>query len=299
MAVGSSPLLELEPHVRIIGSLFGNAPSRRRGSSDDVVGSRPYQVGDDVRRIDWATSARLSALRGEDHFVVRESYGEEAPIVCFALDRSASMALYPREYPWLHKPDAVRQIADVVALSAGHYHCPLAYLDAETWQSPSTSTGPEDLEQLLDQGRYDRSGDTIDSLFRRLRSVEHLLPGGSFVFICSDFMEVPSERTLAMVIDAEWDLVPVVVQDPLWEQSYPEAAGEVALPVCDEAGRFRLLRQGRAEVRDRRQEHEARLRRLDELLTNYGFPPIVLSELGPAALIDALRSWHARRGMLR
>ncbi len=221
--MSSSPLLELEPHVRIIGSLFGNSPSRRRGSSDDVVGGRPYQIGDDVRRIDWATSARLSALQDKDHFVVRETYGEEAPIVCFALDRSSSMALYPREYPWLHKPDAVRRIAEVVALSANHYHCPLAYLDADTWQSPSTSTGLEELVQLLDQGRYDRPEDTIDSLFRRLRTVEHLLPGGSFVFCCSDFMQMPSKQTLAMVIDAEWDLVPIVVQDPLWEQSYPEA----------------------------------------------------------------------------
>ena len=297
--MSSSPLLELEPRVRIIGSLFGNAPSRRRGSSDDVVGGRPYQIGDDVRRIDWATSARLSALEDKDHFVVRETYGEEAPIVCFALDRSSSMALYPREYPWLHKPDAVREIAEVVALSANHYHCPLAYLDADSWHSPSTSTGLEDLVQLLEQGRYDRPGDTIDSLFGRLRAVEHLLPGGSFVFCCSDFMQVPSQRTLAMVIDAEWDLVPIVVQDPLWEQSYPDAAGDVALPLCDEAGRFRLLRQSRAEVRDRRQAHEARLRSLDELFSSYGFPPIVLSELAPAALTDALRSWQMRRGLLR
>jgi hypothetical protein len=123
------------------------------------------------------------------------------------------------------------------------------------------------------------------------------LPGGSFVFCCSDFMQVPSTQTLAMVIDAEWDLVPVVVQDPLWEQGYPEAAGDVALPVCDEAGRFRLLRQSRAEVRDRRHAHEARLKRLDEQFTSYGFPPIVLSELGPAALADALRSWHVRRAL--
>ncbi len=297
--MSSSPLLELEPHVRIIGSLFGHAPSRRRGSSDDVVGGRPYQAGDDIRRIDWATSARLSALRGEDHFVVRESYGEEAPIVCFALDRSSSMALYPREYPWLHKPDAVRQIAEVVALSAHHYRCPIAYLDADSWRPPSMSTEVEDLVLLLDRGRYDRPRDGADSLFARLRAVEHLLPGGSFVFCCSDFVHVPSERTLAMIIDAEWDLVPVVVQDPLWEQTYPTAAGEVALPVFDEAGRFRLLRQSRAEVRERRQAHEERFRRLEELFTSYGFPPIVLSELGFAALTDALGSWHARRGLLR
>jgi uncharacterized protein (DUF58 family) len=297
--MSSSPLLELEPHARIIGSLFGDAPSRRRGQSDDVVGSRPYQVGDDVRRIDWATSARLSALRGEDHFVVRESYGEEAPIVCFAVDRSASMALYPREYPWLHKPDAVRRIGEIVALSAGHYHCPLAFLDADSWRPPSTATGLDELVELIDGRGYDRPEDTIDSLFGALRSVEHLLPGGSFVFCCSDFMHMPSPQALAMVVDANWTLVPVILQDPLWEQSYPEIAGEVALPVCDETGRFRLLRQSRAEVRERRATNEARLRRLDELFTAYEFPPIIVSDPGPAALGEALQSWNVRRRPLR
>lgn len=297
--MSSSSLLELEPHVRIIGSLFGSAASRRRGQSDDVVSGRPYQPGDDVRRIDWATSARLSALRGEDHFVVRESYGEEAPFVCFTVDRSPSMALYPHEYPWLHKPDAVREMAEVVALSAGHYHCPLAFLDAGNWRPPSTSNEPDELSRLLDEGAYDRSEETIDSLFGHLHAVQHMLPGGSFVFCCSDFLEVPSQRTLAMIVDAEWELVPVVVQDPLWEQSYPEAAGEVALPVRDEGGRFRLLRQSRAEVRERRRANEARLRRLEELFTGYGFPPIVISEIGPTALADALMSWNVRRRPMR
>jgi len=297
--MSSSSLLELEPHARIIGSLFGNAPSRRRGRSDDVVGSRPYQVGDDVRRIDWATSARLSALRGEDHFVVRESYGEEAPIVCFTVDRSASMALYPREYPWLHKPDAVRRMAEIVALSAVNYHCPLAFLDAETWRSPSTTTGLEDLVEMIDGRGYDRSEDTIDSLFGSLRAVEHLLPGGTFVFCCSDFMQVPSTQALAMIVDAGWTLVPIIVQDPLWEQSYPEVAGKVALPVHDENGRFRLLRQSRTEVRERRETNEERLRHLDDLFTSYGFPPIIVSELDPAALGEALRSWNVRRRPVR
>lgn len=297
--MSSLPPLELEPHVRIIGSLFGSAASRRRGQSDDVVSGRPYVTGDDVRRIDWATSARLSAIRGEDHFVVRESYGEEAPIVCFTVDRSASMALYPREYPWLHKPDAVRKMAEVVALSATQYHCPLSFLDDESWRPPSTMTGLEQILELVDARGYDGEEDTLDSLFGLLRSVEHLLPPGTFIFCCSDFLHVPAERTLAMVADAEWALVPVIAQDPLWEQSYPEVAAEVALPVVDESGRFRLLRQSKAEVRRRREANEARLRRLEELFTGYAFPPIIISELGDEALADALRSWNLRRRPLR
>lgn len=297
--MSSLPLLELEPHVRIIGSLFGMAASRRRGQSDDVVSGRPYVTGDDVRRIDWATSARLSAIRGEDHFVVRESYGEEAPIVCFTVDRSSSMSLYPREYPWLHKPDAVRQMAEVVALSANQYHCPLSYLDDQSWRPPSTTTGREEILELVDARAYDGEEGALDALFGLLHSVEHLLPPGTFIFCCSDFLHVPSERALAMIADADWGLVPVIVQDPLWEQSYPEVAAEVALPVIDESGRFRLLRQSRAEVRRRREANEARLRRLEELFTGYGFPPVVISELGTEALADALRSWNLRRRPLR
>jgi uncharacterized protein (DUF58 family) len=297
--MSSSPLLELEPHVRIIGSLFGSAASRRRGQSDDVVSGRPYVVGDDVRRIDWATSARLSAIRGDDYFVVRESYGEEAPIVCFTVDRSSSMGLYPREYPWLHKPDAVREMAEVVALSANHYHCPLSYLDDTSWREPSTTTGREQILELVDARGYDGEEDSLDSLFGLLRSVEHLLPAGTFIFCCSDFLNVPAERTLAMVADADWALVPVIVQDPLWEQSYPEAAADVALPVVDESGQFRLLRQSKAEVRRRREANEGRLRRLEELFTGYGFPPVIISELGADALAESLRSWNVRRRPFR
>lgn len=297
--MSSSPLLELEPHVRIIGSLFGSAASRRRGQSDDVVSGRPYVIGDDVRRIDWATSARLSAIRGEDHFVVRESYGEEAPIVCFTIDRSASMGLYPPEYPWLHKPDAVRQVAEVVALSANQYHCPLSFLDDESWHPPSTTTGRAEIFEFVDSRAYDSGEETLDSLFGLLRSVEHLLPPGTFIFCCSDFLQVPAERTLAMVADADWALVPVIVQDPLWEQSYPAVAAEVALPVLDESGRFRLLRQSKREVRRRREANEGRLRRLEELFTGYGFPPVIISELGVEAFAEALRSWNLRRRPLR
>ena len=63
-------VVDLDPRVRIIGSLLGQSRSRRRGQSQDVVGSREYVPGDDVRRIDWSASARLSSTTGEERFVV-------------------------------------------------------------------------------------------------------------------------------------------------------------------------------------------------------------------------------------
>jgi len=69
----------LVPHRRFVGASFGRDRSVRRGQGDEVVGSRPYRPGDHLAWIDWAASARLSAARGTDEFVVREYFAQEAP----------------------------------------------------------------------------------------------------------------------------------------------------------------------------------------------------------------------------
>ena len=51
--------------------------------------------------IDWAASARLSTARGTDEFVVRDHFAEDAVRVVVVVDRSPSMALFPRWLPWL------------------------------------------------------------------------------------------------------------------------------------------------------------------------------------------------------
>ncbi|MGH3048934.1 MAG: DUF58 domain-containing protein, partial [Gaiellaceae bacterium] len=84
MAAGTFPLV---PRRRVIGLAFGGVRSVRRGSGSDVAGSREYRPGDSVSWIDWAASARLSAARGDDEFVVRELYADEAPRVVVLADR--------------------------------------------------------------------------------------------------------------------------------------------------------------------------------------------------------------------
>src|SRR5262249_21376218 len=66
--------------------------SRRRGSGDEIAGSRPYRRGDAIRLIDWAASARLSTARGSDEFVVRDHFAEDAIRVVVVLDRGPTMA---------------------------------------------------------------------------------------------------------------------------------------------------------------------------------------------------------------
>ena len=52
-----------------------------------------------MRGIDWAASARLSAARSEDAFIVRERFADESPRVVIVADRRPAMALCPPGLP--------------------------------------------------------------------------------------------------------------------------------------------------------------------------------------------------------
>src|SRR5947208_8772542 len=87
-------VVPLTPRRRLIGLSFGGMRSARRGAGSDVAGSRVYRPGDDIDTIDWAASARLSAARGTDEFIVRERFAEEAPRVVIIADRRPEMSLF-------------------------------------------------------------------------------------------------------------------------------------------------------------------------------------------------------------
>lgn len=54
--------LTLPTVKRALGTLEGEHPSHRRFGSDDIMDIRPYEPGDEARRIDWRTSARNGRL---------------------------------------------------------------------------------------------------------------------------------------------------------------------------------------------------------------------------------------------
>ena len=50
---------------------------------------------------------------------------------------------------------------------------------------------------------------------------------GTFVFVLSDFLPAPSREMWLIAVEHRWDVVPVVIQDPTWEQSFPDVSGIV------------------------------------------------------------------------
>src|SRR5881392_689068 len=97
----------LVPRRRVVGLAFGGVRSVRRGVGSDVASTREYRPGDDVGWMDWAASARLSAARGSDEFIVRERFADEAPRVVVLLDHRPSMSIESSPLRALDKPRAL------------------------------------------------------------------------------------------------------------------------------------------------------------------------------------------------
>lgn len=290
------PVVDLEPGVRIVGSLLGDCQSRRRGRSTDIVGSRAYVAGDDVRLIDWSASARATSVAGEPHFVVRETYAEESPTVVIAVDRAPSMSLFPAGSPWLVKPAAVERCVSMIVDSAAYHRCELAYVDSESERLRRAE--PAAL-RTAPPAHPDFRGEDEDWLWRRLAEQRSWLPPGTMIFLLSDFRLPPGERLLAEAVDAEWDLVPVVLTDPLWEMSFPVEVGGLTVPVAGEDGWIRPVRLSRADARERRARNEFAFDYLMCSFRDARLPAVVIPSAEPAAITAAFLDWSDERVLSR
>ncbi len=300
----------LVPRRRLIGLAFGAVHSAKRGTGSDVAGSRPYQPGDDVDAIDWAASARLSSARGTDEFVVRERYAEEAPRVVIVADRRPAMSLYPPGLPWLSKPDAMVAAGMLIADSAAKARGLIGYLD---YASAATANGDEDAEvpfwrpphaqadfwrvkeSHLRYPLYGAPEDNLELAFAHLGPLRRSLPAGTFVFILSDFLSPPSEEAWAWIVELPWELVPVVIQDPVWEQSFPDVSSVVVPLVDPVTGRLKLVRLSRREARERREANEERLAETLGLLQGFGLEPVLVSTSDSEEIYTSFLQWVALR----
>src|SRR5436190_18953122 len=160
--------------------------SVRRGVGSDVAGSRPYRPGDDAHSIDWASSARLSSAHGSDEFIVREYLAEEAPRVVVLSDRRPAMSLFPRPLPWLDKPTAMREAAQLVVEATLAARGFFGYLDLgrdePEWIVPRTHY---ELPEAVFGGAFEAPEDNLERAFDFLAEHQPPLPAGTFVFVLS------------------------------------------------------------------------------------------------------------------
>jgi uncharacterized protein (DUF58 family) len=266
----------------------------------DVAGSKPYRPGDDMHAIDWAASARLSTARQSDEFIVRERFAEEAPRIVIVCDRRARMACYDAPLPWLDKAAAMRQAVELVLASAGAsggYVGYLDYADGEAhWRPPK---GERKLLELRDprlwSSEFDGPPDWLERSIAHLARYPRAITSGTFVFVLSDFIPSPPRETWLAAENHPWDVVPIVIQDPVWEQSFPDVSG-IVVPLRDpQTGRVHPVRLSAREADQRREANERRLRELIETFGSVDLDPIVLSSNDREQILSQFLVWAAVR----
>jgi Protein of unknown function DUF58 len=296
-AAGTFPLV---PRRRVIGLAFGGVRSARRGTGSDVAGSREYRPGDDVAWIDWAASARLSAARAADEFVVRELFADEAPRVVVLADRRPAMGITASPLRTLDKPRGLLEILDLIGASARTARSLTGYLDhahGEAYWRPPRS------ERLAERGTFDRPFRAPEATVSL--GLEHLgehrrdLPTQAFVFVVSDFTVPPDELVWQRALEHRWELVPVVLRDPAWEATFPDVGG-LTLPYADpRTGAVIAVYLSRAEARRLRAENEARAERLTATFRSLGIEPVPVESHDPGDVLAAFLRWADLRLMAR
>jgi uncharacterized protein (DUF58 family) len=270
--------------------------SVRRGAGSDVAGSRPYRPGDDAHSIDWAASARLSSAHGADEFIVREYLAEEAPRVVVLEDRRPAMSLFPRPLPWLDKPEAMRQATQLIAEATLAARGFLGYLDLsapeETWVPPRTH---HEVPDAALSEAFDAPEDNLAQAFEYLARLQPPLPAGAFVFVLSDFLGGFQEDAWISAIERRWDLIPVVIQDPVWERSFPDIGG-VVVPFFDQtARRFVAVRMTRREAQLRREENEQRAVEMLARLRALDLGPVLVTTSDRGDIFQEFLEWADER----
>jgi uncharacterized protein (DUF58 family) len=290
----------LIPRRRVLGLAFGGVRSARRGIGSDVASTREYRPGDDVAWMDWAASARLSAARGSDEFIVRERFADEAPRVVVLADRRPSMGIRASRFRPLDKPQAILTAVELIGASAIAARSLTGYLDyaegAPYWRPPRT-------EHRAEPGTFERDfrapEDTVSRGLEFLGEHRRDLPTQAFVFVLSDFIVPPDLAVWQRALENRWELVPVIVQDPLWERTFPDVGG-VSVPYADpRSARVVPIHLTRREAHAIRAAHDARWERLIRDFRSLGVESVAVHTHDLGAMLDAFLRWADLRVMWR
>jgi uncharacterized protein (DUF58 family) len=269
-------------------------PSARRGDGTDIVGLRGYAPGDDLRRIDHRASARASYASGGDVLLVREFFAEEAARVMVVLDRAPTMGLFPPEFPWLRKREATTELVHLLARSAWAAGASIGCLAAADGEPFSWPPLRRPRPSTWTSSPCTAPAGSLEAAVGMLAGMRRL-GKGTFAFVVSDLLVPPGDHVWWPLLARGLDVVPVILQDPVWERSFPDVGG-IPVPVAPvDGGRTRLVRVSRREAHRLRQANEARYESLLRRLRALGLEPVSIASHDPAAVHDALALWAAGR----
>jgi uncharacterized protein (DUF58 family) len=209
MAEGLLRALDISIGRRVEGLLAGDFRSNLLGSGTELAMIRPYVAGDDVRRIDWAVTART----GETH--VRVDLAERVLVTWLVLDASVSMQFGTADR---RKAD----VAEGVAVAIGHLstrrgnRLGVVTFGGEESRAIPPRQGRVGLVGLLAALRTEppAEGPGSSTLASALRRTGALARQRSLVVVVSDFRGDREWRRPLLQLAGNHDVVAVEVRDP-------------------------------------------------------------------------------------
>jgi hypothetical protein len=208
------------------------------------------------------------------------------------------MGIHDPLSPWLDKPRAASIAVRAIVESADEARAAvgLAGGPARAQRVLQPVRGRvRRIESLVAREGFEAPDDVLDRAIAGLSRRRVRLPAGSFVFLVSDFLGSLEPASRARLRGLGPDIVPVIVQDPTWERSFPDVPG-LLLPTVDVAtGAARPVRLTRRETRARQDAHEQRYAELVGRFRRAGMDPVELDEAEPETIHRAFLAWAERR----
>ncbi len=245
-------LVELRARRLVEDLLAGPYRSVFRGRGLEFDDIREYQPGDDVRSIDWHTTARTGTVQ------IKQNVEERCLTVMLAVDLSASgdFGSVPQS-----KRELTAELAAVLALSAviNNDRVGLLLFTDKVEQYMPPRTGRRQAVGIVSAILGHQAQSRCTSVRNALQTLGSTLRRRSTVFLLSDFLDQGFERTLKLA-GQQHELIAVSIQDGA-ENRLPE----VGWLVCEDSETGELIELDTANPKVRHAFEVARLARMSAL----------------------------------
>tara|TARA_B100001989_G_scaffold79637_1_gene54985 strand:+ start:840 stop:1709 length:870 start_codon:yes stop_codon:yes gene_type:complete len=206
--------LEISTRKIVQSTLSGSYQSAFKGKGLNFSDLRAYQIGDDVRNINWKVSARSH----ETHVNLFEEERELNILLVVDISGSETFGSLSKT-----KRDYAAEIAAILGFSAILHSDKVGLLlfaeNVESYIPPKK--GKDHVLRLLRDIFYVKAKKKRTNLSAAINYTMNMMKKKSVIFFISDFIDHSYEKQFKILANKH-DVVPIIIEDPL-ENELPKA----------------------------------------------------------------------------
>ena len=269
---------------RMANNLYaGQYESAFRGRGMEFAEVREYQIGDDIRTIDWNVSARFG------HPFVKVFHEERELTVMLLLDLSGSHLFGTRKK---FKRELMAEVAGMLAFLAIRTNDKVGAIlfSSKVEKYIPSKKGASHVWRLIKEIFTFEPEDMRTSIGDALNYLNRVVRRHAIVFLISDCMDTGFERSLRLTAKKH-DLTVIRIVDPA-EEELPRV-GLIRMQ-DPETGEIAVINSNSRKFRERWREYgQERESDLGRLFRKAGVDQVLLSTNGP--LVEPLTSLFEKR----